>query len=107
MTYRPAFKQKRRLRKKLFKGEFTVYHLIFEFTPKTSDSEHLADDLIKFLKSRNLGVCGFFGEPAWGVVSTSERYKSVTETDKIAIVSWLNAREDVTKLVAWLSDAYN
>lgn len=100
-------KQKRRLRKKLYKGEFTVRNLIIEFTHTGGNNAPVVDDLIDLLVPMGLRVCGIFDEHAWAMVSSAKRYESVTEDQKAQIVAWLTTRKDVSKTVAWLSDAYN
>lgn len=87
--------QKRRLRKKLYLGEFAI--LGFEFSCKVkeaSEEEYSAffDSLVEIVGSRNLfvnlGSCiGVFN----GLVSSGDRYGSATQEDLDAVKAGLEA----------------
>lgn len=106
-----AKNRSKRLRKKLFVGEFAV--MGFEFSCKInldneSDFDVLFDGLVDLIESRNLLVGGGGDNNDFeGYILSKERYGSATEEDRAAILAWLNAQNPISdSWVGELSDAY-
>lgn len=91
--------KKRRLRKKLYLGEFAV--LGFEFSCQLADQtdatyDAFIDELVEFVEGRNLMVFGGGSEDNFDAfVSSQQRYGSATEEDREATQAWLDANAKV------------
>ncbi len=93
----------RRLRKKLFLGEFAI--LGFEISCETdiNDLERydlFVDQFIDYIDS--LGLCFGGGGLSHfeGFLCAKERYESATEEQRLQVVNWLEARAEVQKVLA-------
>ncbi|CAH8190990.1 putative protein YggL [Vibrio aestuarianus] len=99
----------RRIRKKLFLGEFAI--LGFEVSCATSikDFEQydlFVDEFIDYIDSIGLCFGGGGLELFEGFLCATERYRSVTEEEKAQVVKWLESRAEVNKVdVSELVDA--
>lgn len=94
MSTEPTTQRNRRLRKKLFVGEFTVY--VFEVTLQLKEMsldafEQFVDEFIDVIEANHLilggsgdGTCQFRG-----IVASEKRYASATEEDRQVIEGWL------------------
>ncbi|MDF4735767.1 YggL family protein [Vibrio parahaemolyticus] len=88
----------RRIRKKLFLGEFAI--LGFEISCETDINDFdrydaFVDDFIDYIDT--LGLCFGGGglELFEGFLCSTERYCSATEEQKAQVVAWLEARPEV------------
>ncbi|WP_194435168.1 50S ribosome-binding protein YggL [Vibrio fluminensis] len=100
------FKQenkKRRILKKMYLGEFAM--LGFEVSCKTNIADFdrydvFVDEFIDYIDS--LGLCFGGGglELFEGFICASERYQDVTEEQQAQVVAWLQARDEVTDVIA-------
>ncbi|EHH1104852.1 DUF469 family protein [Vibrio parahaemolyticus] len=88
----------RRIRKKLFLGEFAI--LGFEISCETDINDFdrydaFVDDFIDYIDT--LGLCFGGGglELFEGFLCSTERYSSATEEQKAQVVAWLEARPEV------------
>ncbi|RRJ85312.1 50S ribosome-binding protein YggL [Aestuariirhabdus litorea] len=104
-------KRSRRLRKKLYLGEFAV--LGFEFTCRINlkdeaEFDTLFDALADLMGERNLLVIGGGSEESFeGYVVSSERYQSATDEDRKAVEQWLAQQPCISDaVVSELSDAH-
>ncbi|MCL6416749.1 YggL family protein [Aestuariirhabdus sp. Z084] len=104
-------KRSKRLRKKLYLGEFAV--MGFEFTcrinlKEESEFDDLFDGLADLMAQRDLLVIGGGSEESFeGYVVSSERYQSTTEEDRKAVEQWLSAQSSISDAtVAELTDAH-
>ncbi|MDN3696225.1 MULTISPECIES: YggL family protein [Vibrio] len=93
----------RRIRKKLYLGEFAI--LGFDVSCKTSitdfDSyDKFVDEFIDYIDGINLCFGGGGLELFEGFLCSTERYKSVTEEEQAQVIAWLEAREEVKEAVA-------
>ncbi|EIV8493709.1 YggL 50S ribosome-binding family protein [Vibrio vulnificus] len=99
----------RRLRKKLFLGEFAI--LGFEISCETDIHDFdrydvFVDDFIDFIDAKGLCFGGGGLEHFEGFICAKERYESATEEQRAAVVEWLNTRAEVKSvLVSDLADA--
>jgi len=92
---------KKRLRKKLYKGEFKeigfeIKCLFSEEMPE-SDFDGFIDDFIDAIESKGL-VFGGGGSHkiSWeGVISREKRYSCTDESDRLFISNWMNSRKEV------------
>ncbi|GEM75244.1 YggL 50S ribosome-binding family protein [Vibrio sagamiensis] len=89
----------RRIRKKLFLGEFAI--LGFEISCKTdiNDFERydvFVDDFIDYIDGLNLCFGGGGLELFEGFLCSTERYSSATEEQKKQVLAWLEARPEVS-----------
>ncbi|MDG4813143.1 YggL family protein [Hydrogenovibrio sp. 3SP14C1] len=94
MSIEQTSQRNRRLRKKLFVGEFTVY--VFEVSLQLKEMsldafEQFVDEFIDVIEANHLvlggsgdGTCQFRG-----IVASEKRYASATEEDRQTIKSWL------------------
>jgi uncharacterized protein len=103
---------RKRLRKKLRKGEFKEFgcEVHFSLNPELDDPEResfIDAFLIEAMEARGLGFGGG-GELDWsGYVSLLGRRGSVSESDRASIDRWLRARpEVVAHEVGPLTDAW-
>ena len=98
-------RMKRRIRKKLYLGEFQelAFELKADFKESLEDEalEALLSDFVDFVESRNLDYMGGFGE-TWieGTIMAHKRYGSPTEEDRQALTDWLKARKEVASASA-------
>ncbi len=88
----------RRIRKKLYLGEFTV--LGFEISCETDIHDFdrydaFVDDFIDYIESVGLCFGGGGLELFEGFLCSTERYGNATETQKEQVLSWLKARPEV------------
>ena len=96
--------KKKRLRKKLYLGEFTVYGFQFECKVNSNTEEELdkfLDDVIDLVESRELVVAGVGGGNSDNFdmfVCSSYRYGSVTEEDRNAFTKWLSNHSLVSEM---------
>lgn len=95
--------KKRRILKKLYLGEFAM--MGFEVSCKTDITDFdrydvFVDDFIDYIDS--LGLCFGGGglELFEGFICASERYLSVTEEQKAQVMAWLDARAEISDLIA-------
>ncbi|WP_394251990.1 YggL family protein [Vibrio profundi] len=91
----------RRIRKKLYLGEFAI--LGFEVSCVTSindfDSyDQFVDEFIDYIDSIGLCFGGGGLELFEGFLCSIERYRSVTEEEKALVATWLENRREVTKV---------
>ncbi|PMH43244.1 hypothetical protein BCU68_04445 [Vibrio sp. 10N.286.49.B3] len=99
----------RRIRKKLFLGEFAI--LGFEISCKTSITDFaqydtFVDDFIDYIDSIGLCFGGGGLELFEGFLCSIERYRSATEEEKQQVLTWLENREEVQSVtVSELVDA--
>ncbi|MFT6985758.1 MAG: hypothetical protein ACJAT7_001574 [Psychromonas sp.] len=89
-------KRSRRLRKKLYVDEYTVYG--FEVSLSFKEMEESAldpflNDMVDFVESRNLMIAGGGGIDVFDVfVSSIDRYGSASEEDRHALSNWLGEK---------------
>ncbi|AEH33140.1 DUF469 family protein [Vibrio anguillarum] len=93
----------RRIRKKLFLGEFAILGFEVSCTTSIKDFEQydlFVDEFIDYVD--NIGLCFGGGglEIFDGFVCAADRYRSATEEDKALVVKWLENRAEVSKVVA-------
>lgn len=91
----------RRIRKKLFLGEFSVQGFELDCTVSTVDEaeyDQFVDDVLDALEARGL-VCGGGGSVgSFSAFCCSEtRYGSPTEGDRQAIDDWLKSHNKVSE----------
>ena len=89
----------RRLRKKLFLGEFAI--LGFEISCETDINDFdrydaFVDEFIDYIDGLNLCFGGGGLELFEGFLCSTERYESSTEEQKAQVLSWLQARPEVS-----------
>lgn len=86
-------KRNRRLRKKLFVNEYTVYGFEVSVSFDEMDESTLdlfLDEMVDFVASRNLMIAGGGGIDVFdALVSSSDRYGSASEEDRHALSNWL------------------
>ncbi len=98
-------RMKRRLRKKLYLGEFQehAFELKADFKPGLSEDglDALLDAFIDTVEARDLDFVGGF-DAGWleGTVMSAHRYQSPSEEDRQALIDWLKAREEVAEVNA-------
>ncbi|CAD5108061.1 YggL 50S ribosome-binding family protein [Zestomonas carbonaria] len=96
-------RMKRRLRKKLYLGEFQEYAFELKATFKAPLDEPtldaLLDAFIDTVETRQLCFIGGF-DPQWldGTLVADQRYRSPSEDDRKAINDWLLARPEVASV---------
>jgi len=101
----------KRLRKKLYVDEFAVTGFGFQgrFTADSDEQlDPFFDGLIELLNARDMMIVGGTNEDFFeAYLSSNERYSSVTEDDRKAVIEWLDGQKRITEVtVAELSDAY-
>lgn len=98
----------RRLRKKLYLGEFAVKGFDLSFTSSAGESgdDAFFDDFIEIIEKRSLCIGGW-AECAY--ITGYKRYQSATEEDRTTIIDWLRRDPRVASVIAGeLEDAnYN
>ena len=92
---------KKRLRKKLHRGEFQElgFDVRFQVTDDISEEafDSVVDAFISQATEANGLVCGGGGKkPEWDVFVTMDRRGSATETHRQAVQRWLATRPEVT-----------
>lgn len=94
MSIEQTTQRNRRLRKKLFVGEFTVY--VFEVTLQLKEMslesfEQFVDEFIDVIEDNHLilGGSGDGTRQFRGIVASEKRYASATEEDRKTIEAWL------------------
>lgn len=102
---------KRRLRKKLYLGEFAVLGFEFSCTLNldTEDAyDSLLDQLIEFIERRDLCMGGSGDTNSFsGFICSAHRYKSAIDEDREAVKHWLESSGVASKVViGGLVDAY-
>lgn len=104
MSNNENVKQNRRLRKKLYLGEFTVYgfDLSFDFDGmEPQGASDFLDEIIELVESRDLIIAGGGDTKSFGLfICAAARYASATEEDRAALISWLEAKPVVKEIVA-------
>ncbi|AGH82504.1 hypothetical protein PCNPT3_12840 [Psychromonas sp. CNPT3] len=89
-------KRNRRLRKKLYVGEFTIYG--FEASMSFSDIDEdildtFLDEMVDFVEARNLLISFGGGTDALNAfVCSSDRYGSASDDDRDALSTWLKTK---------------
>ncbi|WP_413112974.1 YggL family protein [Thaumasiovibrio sp. DFM-14] len=91
----------RRLRKKLFLGEFAIFG--FEVSCKMSVKDFdqydtFIDEFIDYLDSVNLCFGGGGLEIFEGFLCSTDRYGSTTEEDKTLVANWLQNRAEISSV---------
>ncbi len=102
---------KRRLRKKLYLGEFAVLGFEFSCTLNldTEDAfDSWLDQLIEFIESRDLCMGGSGDTKSFsGFICSAHRYKSAVDEDREAVKNWLESSGVASNVViGGLVDAY-
>ncbi len=94
-----AKNSKRRIDKKLYRGNFTVrgFHLQFELT--TIDLHGATEELFEYFDANNLVVGGGIGPLTELFVRKTGRYESATQTDVDNIFNWLNKKAYIQNVV--------
>ncbi|PHX04089.1 YggL family protein [Vibrio splendidus] len=99
----------RRLRKKLYLGEFAILGFEVSCTTSIADFDQydvFIDEFIDFIDSIGLCFGGGGLELFEGFLYSIERYRSVTEAEQLQVAQWLEARAEVSKVeVSELIDA--
>lgn len=97
-----AKNRSRRLRKKLYSDEFTVYGFSVSCDlniDKASEYDVFIDELLDFVESRNLMIGGGASQSKFDCFVVAEgRYDSVTEDDRIAIETWFTNKPECTNV---------
>jgi hypothetical protein len=100
---------KKRLRKKLYLGEFAV--MGFEFSTSLSNFsddqiDGFFDALVEFIDSRDLQIGGGGSKDKFGgYISSNSRYGSTTDEDRSALEAWLGNQSGISAVsVQPLSD---
>ncbi|WP_199450346.1 YggL 50S ribosome-binding family protein [Vibrio harveyi] len=93
----------RRLRKKLFLGEFAI--LGFEISCETDINDFdrydaFVDEFIDYIDGLDLCFGGGGLELFEGFLCSTERYGSATEEQKAQVVAWLEVRPEVSSAKA-------
>ena len=99
----------RRLRKKLYLGEFAILGFEISCTTSITDFDQydiFIDEFIDYIDSIDLCFGGGGLELFEGFLCSTERYRSVTEEEQVLVAQWLEARSEVSKVeVSELLDA--
>ena len=108
----PAKSRTRRLRKKLFLDEFTVYAFELRLNLATSSPEEeiiFIDALIDKLTAMHLKYVGhFLDERLRGFIIAKARYASPTADQRQDIIDWCNKRHDIAEAnIGELVNAYH
>lgn len=89
-------KRSRRLRKKLYIDEFSVYGFEIKITFADFDEnsfDAFLDEVVEFIESRNLMIEGGGGVDEFeAFISSNERYGSATDDDRNAVSNWLEEK---------------
>ncbi len=99
----------RRIRKKLYLGEFAILGFEVSCATEFKDFDQydaFVDEFIDYINSIDLCFGGGGLELFEGFICSTERYRSVTEEEQLAVANWLDARSEVKKVeVSDLVDA--
>lgn len=103
--------KKRRLRKKLYLGEFAVLGFEFSCTlnlDTEDDYDSWLDQLIEFIERRDLCMGGGGDTKSFrAFICSAHRYKSAIDEDREAVKNWLESSGVASKVViGGLVDAY-
>jgi len=94
--------KKKRLRKKLFLGEFAIYGFKFDCKvnlKSEAEVDQFLDEIIDLAVSRKLQVGGGGGQSGFGMFVCSEHnYGSATEEDREIFKEWLTNHKVVSDL---------
>ncbi|EJL6463929.1 MULTISPECIES: YggL family protein [Vibrio] len=97
-----AKNRSRRLRKKLYSDEFTVYGISVSCDlsiDKASEYDVFIDEFIDFVEARNLMIGGGASHSKFDCFVVAEgRYDSVTEDDRVAIETWFINKPECTNV---------
>ncbi|ABI37766.1 protein of unknown function DUF469 [Shewanella sp. MR-4] len=97
-----AKNRSRRLRKKLYSDEFSVYGFSVSCDlniDKASEYDVVIDELLDFVESRNLMIGGGASHSKFDCfVVAKGRYDSVTEDDRTAIETWFTNKPECTNV---------
>ena len=89
-------KRSRRLRKKLYVDEYTVYGFEVEVSFDEMDEGTLdlfLDEMVDFVVARKLVIAGGGGIDVFDAfISSNERYGSTSEEDRNALSNWLGEK---------------
>ena len=89
---------KKRLRKKLHKGEFQEFgfdiNIQFQESFSNKEADKLLDDFIQTIEKQGLMFGGAFGTPAVEGFIAAEK-GSVTEAHKMAVEDWITSKGDI------------
>ena len=104
-VFRVANRSKR-LRKKLYLDEFSVFGFQLSFDFKNTDCEQsidkFLDDVIEFVKSKSMCIGG--GIDGY-IVCKEGRYDSIAKRDINIFTKWMSERNDISNVVT--SDLIN
>ncbi len=103
MTQERIINRNRRMRKKLFLGEFAIFGFEVSCNMSVKDFDQydaFMDEFIDYLESINLCFGGGGLEVFEGFLCSTARYGSATEEDKALVVKWLENRAEVSKVEA-------
>ncbi|AYF15583.1 TPA: YggL family protein [Vibrio parahaemolyticus] len=97
-----AKNRSRRLRKKLYSDEFTVYGFSVACDlsiGNTSEYDAFIDEFIDFVEARNLMIGGGASHNKFDCFVVAEgRYDSATEDDRAAIEKWFTNNPECTNV---------
>lgn len=101
---------RKRLRKKLYRGEFQrlCFELEFRFADTTTFAQRDAcvDRFIEWIEAQCLQFGGG-GDVAWNAVVERAGRETVTESDRLSTVEWLRSQGDIAQADAGpLRDAW-
>jgi len=93
-------RMKRRLRKKLYLGEFQehAFELKARFVEALSEDtlDALLEAFIDTVEARDLDFVGSFDDSGLrGTVMSAKRYHSPSEEDRQVLIEWLKARSEI------------
>lgn len=92
-----ATNRSKRLRKKLYVGEFQVLGFAFSCKVSTENEnqyDELLDSFIEFIESRDLVMGGGANHESFdGFVVAEGRYDSATAEDRVAVEQWLDEQQ--------------
>ena len=99
----------RRIRKKLYLGEFALLGFEVSCVTKFKDFDQydvFVDDFIDYINSIDLCFCGGGLELFEGFICSVERYRSATAEEQLLVANWLDSRAEVSKVeISELVDA--
>ena len=99
----------RRIRKKLYLGEFAILGFEVSCTTEFKDFDQydvFVDDFIDYINSIELCFGGGGLELFEGFICSTERYRSATAEEQLLVANWLDSRAEVSKVeISELVDA--
>ncbi|CED71212.1 YggL family protein [Aliivibrio sp. S3MY1] len=99
----------RRIRKKLYLGEFAILGFEVSCTTEFKDFDQydvFVDDFIDYINSIELCFGGGGLELFEGFICSTERYRSATAEEQLLVANWLDSRPEVKKVeISELVDA--